>query len=192
MSWSEMRQRARAETPVSPGRRGFLRAAVGLALAGPLLGACADGGFRPMYASSQFGGADLERKMSAVDVGTVPGRVGQRIRNELIYRNTGGGEPLPAAYRLEIAMRENITSTLVRSDGEAVSQVYSLDAAFRLTDIKTKQLLVEGVSYGRSGFERYGSIFANVRAREDAENRAAKSVAGDIKTRLSVYLASNS
>ena len=142
-----------------------------------------------MYASTAFGGNDLDRKMSSVAVDPLPSRVGQRIRNELIYRNTGGGDPLPTAYKLEIAIRENLTSTLVRSDGEAVSQVYTLDAAFRLTDASTKKLLLEGVSYGRAGFERFTSIFSNVRAREDAENRAAKAVAGDIKTRLAAFLA---
>jgi LPS-assembly lipoprotein len=142
-----------------------------------------------MYASTQFGGNDLDQKMSAVEVAPVPSRVGQRIRNELIYRNTGGGDPLPAAYKLEIAMRESITSTLVRSDGEALSQVYNLDAAFRLYDVKTKKQLLEGISYSRAGFERFTSNFSNVRAREDAENRAAKAVAIDIKTRLSAYLA---
>jgi LPS-assembly lipoprotein len=144
-----------------------------------------------MYASADFGGTDLDRKMAAVEISPVPGRVGQRIRNELIFRDTGGGDPLPPAYRVDIVYRESLTSTLVRQDGEAVSQVYNLDAAFRLFDLKTKKQLLEGVSYGQAGFERFTSIFSNVRAREDAENRAAKVVALDIKTRISAFLASN-
>ncbi len=190
MSWSETRRRARTEAPASSGRRGFLRAAIGLALAAPALTACGSGGFHPMYASSSFGGNDLNAKMAAVEVDKAPGRVGQRIRNEIMYQNTGGGEAAAPLYKLELATRENLTSTLVRSDGDAASQIYSLDVAFRLTDVKSKKLLLEGVSYGRAGFERFTSIFSNVRAREEAENRAAKAVANDIKTRLSAYLAS--
>jgi LPS-assembly lipoprotein len=189
MSWSETRRKSRSEGPADPGRRGFLRAAVGLALTAPALAACEGGGFRPMYASTTFGGNDLNAKMASVDIEKVPSRVGQRIRNELVYQSTGGGEAAQPLYKLEMAMRENLTSTLVRTDGDAASQIYSLDVAFRLTDIKTKKLLLEGVSYGRAGFERFTSIFSNVRAREDAENRAAKIVATDIKTRLSAYLA---
>jgi LPS-assembly lipoprotein len=166
-----------------------MRAALGLLLAAPALSACGNGGFRPMYASTAFGGTEVDQKMAQVDVGTVPGRVGQRLRNELIYQTTGGGERQQPVYKLEIATRENVVSTLVRSDGEAASQIYNLDAAFRLTDMRSKAIVLEGVSYGRAGFERFTSIFSNVRAREEAENRAAKTVAIDIKTRLSAYLA---
>ena len=189
MSWSETRRKSRSEGSASPSRRGFVRAAVGLALIAPALTACGSGGFHPMYASSSFGGNELNAKMASVEVEKVPGRVGQRIRNELIYQNTGGGEAAAPLYKLELATREGLTSTLVRSDGDAASQIYNLDVAFRLTDAKSKKLLLEGVSYGRAGFERFTSIFSNVRAREEAENRAAKAVANDIKTRLSAYLA---
>jgi LPS-assembly lipoprotein len=48
---------------------------------------------------------------------------------------------------------------------------------------------MSGTSYGRASFERFNSIFSNVRAREDAETRAAKVVAEDLKARLSAHLA---
>ena len=50
-------------------------------------------------------------------------------------------------------------------------------------------MVLEGRSYGRAGFERVTSVFANVRAREDAENRAAKTVGEELRTRLLAYLA---
>ena len=50
-------------------------------------------------------------------------------------------------------------------------------------------MVLSGSSYGRAAFERNVSIFSNVRAREDAENRAAKTVGEDLKARLSAYLA---
>lgn len=192
MSLPDRRKQDGSEASERSGRRGFLVAALGLAMATPLLGACGGTGFRPMYASSTFGGTDVDKKMAAVEVSHVPGRVGQRIRNEVVYKNTGGGEAAPSEYLLEIAYRESLTSTLVRTDGEAASQIYNLDAAFRLFDKKSKKQLLEGISYGQAGFERFTSIFSNVRARENAENRAAKIVADDIKTRVTAFLASNS
>ena len=36
--------------------------------------------------------------------------------------------------------------------------------------------------------ERFQSIYSNVRARDDAENRAARTVADDLKTRVAIYL----
>ena len=46
-----------------------------------------------------------------------------------------------------------------------------------------------GLGQARSAaFERFQSIYSNVRARDDAENRAARTVADDLKTRVAIYL----
>lgn len=180
---------------VSSGHRSQGRRARGLlvtlcvALAGIAASACSDTtGFHPLHASSDFGGTGANERLAAVDIAPIPGRVGQRIRNELIFQSTGGGAPLPPEYRLEIAIRESVTSTLVKIDGNAAGQVYNVDAAYRLIRIKDKIVVAEGRSYGRAGFERVTSIFANVRAREDAENRAAKTVGEELRTRLLAQL----
>ncbi len=170
-----------------------LRAAgvvLGLASAVALTG-CADGSssFRPLYGSSELGGAGASEKLATVDIAPIPGRVGQRLRNEFIFQATGGGEPLPPAYRLNVAVRESVSSTLVKIDGNARGQIYNLDTQFTLVRISDKKVVLSGHSYGRAGFERLTSIFANVRAREDAENRAAKTVGEEMRTRLLAYLA---
>jgi LPS-assembly lipoprotein len=158
-----------------------LLAAVALVAAG------CDGGIRPLYAPSAVGG-DVSEKMKHVDIAPVPGRVGQRVRNELIFQNTGGGNPLPPTHRLEIVINENITSTLVRVTGEAEGQIYSVQASFRVIDIAQKKIVFQGTSHARAGFERFESIYSNVRAREDAESRVARTIADDMKTRLAAFL----
>jgi LPS-assembly lipoprotein len=157
----------------------------------PLLGACESGGFRPLYATGSSGAA-VNQKLARVDVATIPSRVGQRIRNELIFENNGGALPEAPEYRLDVAIRESLLSTLVRSDGEASSQIYNLDARFKLIRLADKKVILEGASYGRAGFDRFSAIYSNVRAREDAENRAARTVSTDIKGRLAAFLASDS
>ena len=153
------------------------------------LSGCSDGsGFRPLYGSSELGGAGANEKLAALDIAPIPGRVGQRIRNELIFQATGGGQPLPPEYRLDIAINESVSSTLVQTDGNATAQVYNLDASFKLVRISDKQVLAEGKSYARAGFQRVTSIFANVRAREEAENRAAKTIGEELRTRLMAHL----
>lgn len=170
-----------------PASGGRLIALCALLAALPLLAAC-ESGFRPLYATGSNGSA-LNQKLARVDVASIPSRVGQRIRNELIFENNGGALPDAADYRLDVAIRESLISTLVRSDGEASSQIYNLDAKFKLYRLSDKRLILEGVSYGRAGFDRFAPIYANVRAREDAENRAAKTVSTDIKGRLAAFLA---
>jgi LPS-assembly lipoprotein len=157
-------------------------------LAAVLTSGCGNSGFRPLYGSSGVGGASVGEKLAQVDIGHIPGRVGQRIRNELIFQATGGGTPLPPTMRLEIAIRESVTSTLVKIDGDADGQIYGLEASFQLVRIADNSVLLTGSSYSRAGFERFSSIFSNVRAREDAENRASKSIGDDLKSRLSAFL----
>lgn len=153
----------------------------------PLVVGC---GFRPLYGVSASGirTSDL---MAAVTITTIPGRVGQRIRNELIFDTTGGsgsGAGSSSLYRLDIAIREQVNDQLVRRTGDVTSQVYLLNASFKLIRLSDNAVILQGNSVGRAPFDRVESIFANVRARVDAENRAATTVSDGIKTRVAAFL----
>ncbi len=170
----------------APSRK--LRMGVGLVLrAAATLAACGDSGFRPLYAP-MASGARASDRLKEVDFAPIPGRVGQRIRNDLIFESTGGGHPLPPSYRFGVVLKENVTSTLVNTRGEVRGAVYSLAASFRLIDSKAKKVVFQGTSHARAPFERFEAVYSNVRAREDAENRAAGTIAEDLKTRLAAYL----
>lgn len=168
-------------------RRSLIRGLTLLVAATPALTACGNSGFRPLYGQSASG-AGLDERMAQLDISPIPGRVGQRIRNDLIFQSTGGGNALPATHKLDVTIQESLTSTLVRLDGNALAQVYTIEARFTLTNLKTKQVVFRGTSNARSSFERFTSIYSNVRAREDAENRAARTIADDVKTRVATYL----
>jgi len=168
-------------------RRSLVRGLSLLLAAAPALAACGNGGIRPLYATTPSG-AGLQERLSQVDISPIPGRVGQRIRNEMIFQSTGGGNPLPPVYRLEVTIHESVLSTLVRTNGESLSQIYAVQASFRVIKIADKKVVLQGTSHARAGFERFESIYSNVRAREDAENRAASTIADDLKTRVATYL----
>jgi LPS-assembly lipoprotein len=110
------------------------------------------------------------------------------VRNELIYQSTGGDYPLPPAYRLNIIIRESITATLVKVDGDSLGSTYNLDAKFTLIRLSDNTVMLEGKSYGRAPFQRFDSVFANVRARKEAEDRAAQTVGIELKSRLAAFL----
>lgn len=183
MSSSEARAKA------SRRRRGAASLASAALLSTLMLAGCAGGdGFRPLYGPTASG-VGVQERLKTVDVTPIPSRVGQRIRNELIFQNTGGGLAEKPEFRLDITIREGLTSTLVKNSGEALAQLYTLDAAFKLVRLSDKKIVMEGISHGRAGFERFPQIYSNVRAREDAENRAASTIADDIRTRLAAVLA---
>ena len=76
-----------------PGAGAMVRGLSLLLAAAPALAACGDAaGFRPLYGAGASG--NVGEQLKQVDCRPIPGRVGQRIRNEMIFQTTGGGKPL--------------------------------------------------------------------------------------------------
>lgn len=148
------------------------------------LSAC---GFQPLYGPTASG-SSMPAVMASVEVEPIPGRVGQKIRNELIFSNTGGGEAAPSKYKLDITIRESVTQELVKITGEATGQIYQIDATFKLKSVADGKVVLEGKALSRAAYDRYEQIFSNVRAQYDAQNRVARTIAESIKTRLAAYL----
>jgi LPS-assembly lipoprotein len=159
----------------------FGAALTGLALS---LAGC---GFQPLYGPTASG-ASMPEVMRTVEIAAIPGRVGQKIRNELIFSDTGGGDAAPSKYKLDITIRESVTQELVKINGEATGQVYQVDATFKLKSVADGKVVLEGKALSRAAYDRYEQIFANVRAQYDAQNRVARTIAESIKTRVAAYL----
>ena len=174
----------------SVSRRSTIRVALACAAMPMLVAGCGDSGFHPLYATSPLvGGTNVAAKLASLEIAPIPGRVGQRVRNEMIFQSTGGGaEALNPMYRLEIVITESITPTLVQIDGNSSGSIYNLAAKFKLIRIADKTVALQGESNGRIMFQRFESVFSNVRARKDAEDRAASTVADDLKSRLAAFL----
>ena len=172
-------------------RRSVLWVVLACAAMPLLVAGCGDSGFHPLYASPSIVGTDVSAKLASMEVAPIPGRVGQRLRNELIYQSTGGGRSAEPVYRLEIVMTESITPTLVQIDGNSSGSVYNLDAAFRLVRLNDKSVALQGKSFGRATFQRFDSVFSNVRARHEAEDRAANTIAEDLKSRIAAFLSNS-
>ena len=160
-----------------------------------LLAGCA---FQPLYGTTASG-ARLQDVLKTVNIAPIPGRVGQRIRNELIFKTAQGGPLLQSEYRLEVAIRESDTALLVEISGDSEGQIYVIDANFKLVSVKNNKVVFKGNSHTRAAYDKsferandgkqVNSLFSNTRARIDAENRAARTLADEIKTRIATYLA---
>ena len=164
---------------------------VAIVAVGALLGGCSDGsGFRPMFATTASN-PKLQEKLASVEIAPIGGKTGQRLRNEMVFQNTGGGAPAEPAYKLTILVTESVGATLVNQTGNSASSVYNLDSKFTLIDIKSKKVLLEGTSHARATFDRNQSIYSNVRASDDAANRTAKTMAEELKGRIAAFLSND-
>lgn len=157
-----------------------------LALAATTLG-MAGCGFQPLHGATASG-ANLDEVLKTVDIVTIPGRTGQQVRNELIFGTTGGGEAGPKAYRLEIAIKQSISYTFATMAGKVQGQTFELSAEFKLVRIADNRVVFKSSTGAHAAYDKVQSIFANVRAQRDAENRAARTVAESIKTQVAGYL----
>jgi LPS-assembly lipoprotein len=185
MWWSEPRAALRR----------FTRLAAALAVAG-VAGACA---FQPLYGERSPGGPGLADHLSAVSVqpisapnGTPEARLGVELRNALLFDFTGGGSPPPPAFELKISLSAKSQQVVIdvntaRPDVEN----YGIDATYTLTDLATGKAVVASTTFARVSYDIPGQAqrFARQRGLRDAENRAAKVLAGQIRTRLASYFA---
>jgi LPS-assembly lipoprotein len=144
-------------------------------------------GVQPLYGTT-VGGSSLGAAMETVDVTPIPGRVGQKVRNELIFATTGGGgREAKKTYQLDIVVKQSIIKELVKISGDATGEVLEINASYKLKDGSGKVVL-QGRAVSRAAYQRFDQIFTNVRAQYDAENRAARTVADTIKVRLAAFL----
>jgi LPS-assembly lipoprotein len=183
------------DSPLRHKARIAARLAAVFAAAG-LLAGC----FQPVYGDrSAFGSnASILPAMRSVDVATVTTsglndrlpRVGGEVRNDLIFALTGGSGGLPATHRLNIRMTASQQQIIVDIDsGRPDTQNYSIDATYTLVDLATGKTVVNGYTFSRVSFNIPGQQqrFAGERGLRDAEDRAAKVVAENIRNRLASY-----
>jgi len=162
------------------------------------LGGLTAGCFQPMYGSSSVvPTAGLDDRLGAVDVlpitaphGTRLARVGEQVRNDLIFKLTGGGAAQTAAYELTVRLASNQQQVIVDiNSGRPDIQEYTVTASFTLVDIGTGKPVLTDTTFGRVSYNIPGGQqrFAGERGLRDAENRAADVVADHIRSRLASY-----
>jgi LPS-assembly lipoprotein len=166
-----------------------------LLLAG-LTAAC----FQPLYGERTLtGGPGLGTMLAAVDVDqidAVPGsplsRIAVELRNELMSELRASGSAPPPTHRLVISLTTTGQSIIVDPNtARAEYEVIALNANFRLLENASNRQVLDGVATSRASYVIPGQQqrFAIIRGQRDAQSRAAKVVAEQIRTRLASYFA---
>src|ERR1700687_5693690 len=153
------------------------------------------GCFQPLYGTQgSVGGPAIGDKLSSVEVapintpnGTRLTRVGVEVRNALMYELTGGGPAAASNYKLDIKLtsgQQQVIVDIATARPDIVN--YGIDATYTLTDITTKKTVVTGQTFSRVSYDIPGQQqrFAGDRGLRDAENRAAKVISDNIRSRL--------
>jgi LPS-assembly lipoprotein len=163
------------------------------------LAALAAGCFQPLHAERTLTGEpSLRAAFRGVDVAQIdaPGgsalaRLAVEVRNALLFDLTGGGSQTPPKHRLVISLSTSTSSIIVDpTTARPEFEITSLDANYRLFDIATNKLVMDGSATARVSYDIPGQQqrFAMLRGQRDAQSRAAKVIAEQIRARVASFL----
>ena len=167
-----------------------LSAVIGL---GALNAAC----FQPLYATRTLdGGPGVGTALAQVDVeriaapnGSPESRIANEMQNALAFELHGGNAISPT-HRLNVKMTTSRASVITDVlTGRVEAEITGLDTTFTLTELATGKQVLSGRTFSRvsSDYPGQQQRFARVRARLEAEDRAAKVIAENIRTRFASF-----
>ncbi|WP_309084166.1 LPS assembly lipoprotein LptE [Chelativorans sp.] len=123
--------------------------------------------------------------LSSIFVNPVATRYAQEVRNELIFLlNGGAGQPAAPRYKLDLSVALSVTSAAeiqIARENEPTAGTVTLTGIYRLTDAATGQPVAQGRRQVMSAFDRPLQEFAVLRAQRDAEDRAARELAEQLR-----------
>lgn len=168
MSWSETR------------RRSLLTGLLGL-------GAC---GLQPIY------GREEARKvvpvLASVNVSQLYGRRGQYLRGYLLDELNPEGVRVSSEYQLDIVLRQESNALAIQLDNTPTRANLALGAVYTLRRRSDGAVVFDSAVRRVVSYNIRSDPFATLITEQDAERRAAKEVARQIRTQLSLYFAKQS
>lgn len=130
--------------------------------------------------------------LASIGVAEVDSRVGQQVRNRLIFLFGGGaGQPASADYELEIkvlAVTENALAIQTTVTDEPTAEKVTVSVNYRLVRTSDGVTVSNRKTRATASYDVSGQEFANTRAERDAENRAAGEVAERIRALVAADL----
>jgi len=141
-------------------------------------------GFRPLYNQSSASNA---RALASVEIFKIENRSGQKLRNYLLERISPNQRAANPNYSLRVSLSESIGQLNIRKDGSATRAKLTVTAAFTLMHNK-RGLNYQGKVTSTSSYNMLDSDFATLGAENDARNRALRSIAEDLRTRIAVAI----
>ncbi|MBY0612866.1 MAG: hypothetical protein K2P80_11860 [Beijerinckiaceae bacterium] len=167
--------------------RGTIRivrsATMAVILSFPLMGC-----FQPLYAPNVLGDGAGSSQLANIAVADIPDRLGHFLHAELQFQLGGGSIPTAPLYQLEIRTRQQTQVAIVdRNTDRADSASQTVYADYIMRD-RNGKIVTNGTVTAIASYDRSSQQFANLRASRNAEERAAKLLAEQIRIRISAAL----
>lgn len=144
---------------------------------------------RPLYSEGATGAP--AQKLASIQISDADTRVAQEVRNRLIFLVGGGaGEPANPQYRLALNVTSRIVGVLYEKDeaDTAGAGRVTVTADYNLSRADTGETVRSGNRSAVALVDFPDQEFAKLRAKRDAENRAARELAEIIRADLAAAL----
>lgn len=146
------------------------------------LGAC---GYQPLYGTSATG-SRVSSQLSSIVVEPQNTRTGQLIRNE-ISASIGNNNNKYSKYRLAFTATTNDNSTVKSFGSDVLRKSYQLSVKYTLSNKSNGKTIHQGSTFSHVSYDKTAAPFSDYQAQISAQERAAKEVGSDIRTRLAAF-----
>ena len=127
----------------------------------------------------------MAQELRSIAVDPIPDRFGHYLGNELIFQLNGTGTPAPVKYRLLVTLVSRVQSPIIDTvTSRASAATVWAEATYSVTPAAGGAPLASGKATSLADYDRFAQRYANIRAARDAEIRAAKSLADQIRLRI--------
>lgn len=142
---------------------------------------------QPLYGPTP-GGQAVTTALDRITIDEVDDRVAQQVRNNLLFNLNShtGSQP---AYRMRLTTTTAEHPLGVTPVESAPAYSVTVTVTFTVTALADDKVVLRETRRASASYDRVNQVFSNVRARRDAENRAAEAVANDIRIRLAAAAA---
>lgn len=151
-----------------------------------MLGAC---GFHPLYGKNKYTAVGVEEKLALVQIGNIPNREGQYLRNELIDRFYRGERPTNPKYSLSVRpLSESLINLDITTDSDSTRGQLKIVSHFTFADKQTGETLIERNIQAVTSYNILNSEFATRVSEDNARLNAIEDLARQIEHQINIYL----
>lgn len=152
---------------------------------------------QPLYSQGPVpggAGADMASELASIAVKPVGTREALEVRNQLIFLLSGGaGTPANPAYNLDLVASASSSAAAIiqvsSTEQAPTSSLLTMAASYTLRDAATGAVIGRGSRQVFAAYDVPSQQFAAVRSRRDAENRAARELAEQLRLAIAQNLA---
>ena len=151
----------------------------------PVIALLTSCGFSPLHKQNNVNHNSV-LDLQKVVIAPIPERIGQLLRIELFHQLTPYGAPEVPVYTLNITITETSRNLGVRKDTTETRTDLIVKAFFKLIDLSSNKIVFVGSARSVISYNILDADFATMSVMSDAKKRAAKDLATEIRSRLSV------